>query len=91
MDQRSVLQRAIQLIDRQRVIVHLQATFFPGFGKPVYDFLVGLQVGIVPKGCAEPAHRLLSHELCTRVQALEAQREASAEDVCAAHSQPVTK
>ena len=73
----SVLQRAIQLIDRQCIIVHLQATFFSGFGKPVYNFLVG----IAPKWCAESARQPFGHRLCTRVQALEAQLETSAEDV----------
>ena len=79
--QKSILQRAIPLIDRQRIIVHLQASFFSGFGKPVYEFLVGLRVDIVPKGCVESACRPFGHRLCTRVQALEAQPEAYAEDV----------
>ena len=63
------------------IIVHLQATFFSGFGKPVCDFLVGLQVDIVPKGCTESACQPFGHRLCTKVQVLEAQLEASAEDV----------
>ena len=47
----------------------------------MYDFLVGLQVDIVPKRCAESACQPFGHRLCTRVQALEAQLEASVEYV----------
>ena len=47
----------------------------------MYDFLAGLQVDFVPKGCAESPLRPFGHWLCTRVQALEAQPEVSAEDV----------
>ena len=62
-------------------IVHLQATFLCSFGKPIYKFLIGLQVDIVPKGCVDTIHRPIAHRLYSRVLELEAQLEVYVADV----------
>ena len=74
-DHNTVLNRAIAVLEKQCIIVHLQATFFCSFGKPIYKFLIGLQVDIVPKGYADTIRRLIAHRLYSRVLELEARLE----------------
>ena len=62
-DHKTVLDKAIALFEKQRVVVHLQTTFFCSFGKPIYKFLIGLQVDIVPKGCADTMRHPIAHRL----------------------------
>ena len=57
--------------------MHLQATFF--CSRPIYIFLIGQQVDIVPKGCAD-AHPI-AHQLYSRLLELEAQLEVYVADV----------
>ena len=51
------------MLHRQRVVIHLQATFFTTFGKPINQFLTGLQVDIVPKGKRRISWRPMGHSL----------------------------
>ena len=72
-DHKTVLDRAVAVLEKQHIIVHLQATFSYSFGKPIYKFLIGLQVDIVPEGCADTICRPITHRLYNRVLELEAQ------------------
>ena len=57
------------------------ATSFRGFGKPIYNFLIGLQVDIVPNGCADTNRHPIAHRLYCRVLELEARLEVYVADV----------
>ena len=81
---KTVLDKAIDMLHRQWVIIHLQATFFTAFGKPINQFWTGLQVDIVPKGKRQNPRRPIGHRLYSRVLELEARLEAYVRDVLSA-------
>ena len=66
---RQFLDRTVQLIDRQHIFVHLQTTFFSGFGKPCTIFWWVCQWILFPRG----VQNLPAWLLVTRVLELEAQ------------------
>ena len=63
-NKKTVLDKAIDMLHRQRVVIHLRATLFTAFGKPSNHFLTRLQVDIVPKGKRHNTRRPIGHCLC---------------------------
>ena len=69
------LGKANQLVARDGGGLQPQAIFVRLFGAPIYKFIEGLQVDIVPKGNEKQPLRPIAHRLYSRVLELEAELE----------------
>ena len=57
------------------------ALFMVAFGKPIYAFIEGIQVDIVPKGDKKDERRPFGHRLYARVLELESKLDMMAKNV----------
>ena len=77
----TVLQNALDVLEKKRMLRHLSLTFYAGMGDPIYKFIEGLQVDIVLKSCRGGERRPIAHRLYARVPELEAKLENLVQDV----------
>ena len=71
----TVLQNPLNVLEKKRMLLHLSLTFYTRMGDPIYKFIEGIQVDVVPKGGRDGERCPIAHRLHARVLELEAKLE----------------
>ena len=61
----TVLQTAQDVLDKRCMLLHLSLTVYTGMGYPIYKFILGIQVDVVPKGGTDGERRPVAHRVYT--------------------------
>ena len=77
----TVLQNALDVLGKKCIILHPSLTFYADMGDPIYKFIEGIQIDVVPKGGRDGERRPIAHQLYARVPELEAKLETFVQDV----------